>query len=195
MPKAPPAHPNRVHVPSPGIASSGTYRRIPLRDILVRPHPMLAQRARELYPCAPGVVELADALVVTMRAARDCVGLSAPQIGASLRMIAVDVTGHRRARSCAGLIVLVNPRIIERSTDVTVREGCPSVPDFTGDVARAAEIMVEGFMPGSAACVRLIADGLEASALQHEIDHLDGVLFVDRVMSSSRTLFASKATT
>jgi peptide deformylase len=75
-----------------------------------------------------------------------------------------------------------------------MREGCLSVPDFTGDVERAAEIMVEGFAPGSTSLARIVADGIEARCLQHELDHLDGVLFTDRVMASSRVLFARKTT-
>jgi peptide deformylase len=160
--------------------------------VLVRPDPVLARRAREIDPRAPGVIALAEELVTTMRSSPGCVGLAAPQIGESVRMFAIDVTGHRKAKSCAGLVVMVNPRIVQRSEDVIMREGCLSVPELTGDVARAARVVVEGFVPGSATLVQLIADGIEARCLQHEIDHLDGFLFVDRVADPQNQLFARK---
>ena len=75
------------------------------------------------------------------------VGLAAPQIGENVRLFAVDVTGHRKAKSCAGLIVLANPHIVTRAGNVVMREGCVSVPHFTGDVARAAEVIVTGVVP------------------------------------------------
>jgi peptide deformylase len=194
MPKPLLDDPTTPHPSATASAASGTYRRVPLRRVLERPHPNHSRPARWIDPRAPAVLAVAEALVVTMRASPGCVGLAAPQIGESIRLFAVDVTGHRRARSCAGLVVLVNPRIVEQSADVTMREGCLSVPDFTGDVERAAEIMVEGFAPGSTSLVRIVADGIEARCLQHELDHLDGVLFTDRVMASSRVLFARKTT-
>ncbi len=131
-------------------------------------------------------------LVATMRAAPACVGLAATQVGEGVRLFAMDVRGHRHARSCAGLVVLVNPRIVARSPDVVLREGCLSVPDRTGNVARAAEVTVEGFEPGSGRRLRFDADGIEARCIQHEIDHLDGYLFVDRVRDIATDLFERK---
>jgi len=153
---------------------------------------VLARRAREIDPRAPGVISLAEELVTTMRVSPACVGLAAPQIGESVRMFCIDVTGHRKARSCAGLVVMVNPRIVSRSEDVIMREGCMSVPDLTGDVARAGSVVVEGFVPGSTTVVRITADGIEARCLQHEIDHLDGLVFVDRIKDPQNQLFARK---
>lgn len=135
---------------------------------------------------------LAEELVATMQASPACVGLAAPQIGHGVRMFCIDVTGHRKAKSCAGLVLMVNPRIVERSEDIVMREGCMSVPDFTGDVARAARVVVEGFEPGTMKLVRVSADAIEARCLQHEIDHLDGFVFVDRVADAHKNLFARK---
>lgn len=171
---------------------SGTYRRVQIRKVLARPEAVLAMRAREIDPRAPGVVELAEALVATMRVSPACVGLAAPQVGEPVRMFCMDLTGHKKARSCAGLVVMVNPRIVERSNDIVMREGCMSVPDFTGDVARAATVVVEGFEPGSTKLVRVSADAMEARCLQHEIDHLDGLVFVDRVTDQRGALFPRK---
>src|SRR5205807_3180810 len=123
---------------------------------------------------------LADDLVDTMRASPACVGLAAPQIGVNLRVCIVDVTGHRKARSCHGRVVLVNPEVVLVHGPVAGREGCMSVPDLTGDVARATTLIVRGTtLEGADRVLRV--DAFEARALQHEIDHLDGVLFLDRV--------------
>lgn len=183
----------RAHsVATTNAPSSGTYARVRVRRVVAWPEAVLSTRAREIDPRAPGVTDLAEELVATMYASPACVGIAAPQIGESIRMFCMDVSGHKKARSCAGLIVMVNPRIVGRSGEVTMREGCMSVPDLTGDVARAAEVVVEGLLPGSARVVRVVADGMEARCLQHEIDHLDGLVFVDRVSDRARSLFARK---
>ena len=196
------AHPLDAHRPSttgapnassaPSAPVSGTFARVRVRRVLEQPDPVLARRAREIDPRAPGVVAIAEELVTTMRVSPACVGLAAPQIGESVRMFCIDVTGHRKARSCAGLVVMVNPRIAQRSNDIIMREGCMSVPDFTGDVARAERVVVEGFEPGTTRLVRVTADGIEARCLQHEIDHLDGLVFVDRITDRAAALFARK---
>jgi peptide deformylase len=191
------AHPIDAHRPdetaAPRGTISGTYRRVVIRRVLTAPNAVLARRSRDIDPRAPGVVSLAEELVTTMRASPGCVGLAAPQIGESVRLFCVDVTGHRKAKSCAGLVVMVNPRVIERSHDVVMREGCLSVPDFTGDVARAATVVIEGFEPGSTRLVRVAANAMEARCLLHELDHLDGILFVDRIADKEKSLFARKA--
>jgi len=190
------AHLTDAHLRSAIIATraaptSGTYRRVGVRRVLTRPDPVLSRRAREIDPRAPGVVELAEEMVATMLASPACVGIAAPQVGESIRMFCMDVTGHRKTRSCAGLVIMVNPRIISRGDNVVMREGCMSVPDFTGDVARAASVVVEGFEPGTSKIVRVTADAMEARCLQHEIDHLDGFVFVERVADAS-DLFGRK---
>jgi peptide deformylase len=117
-------------------------------------------------------------LIDTMRAHRGCVGLAAPQIGVLRRVAVVDVSGHRLTTSCAGMIALVNPSIIQRAGAHLAREGCLSLPDITADVARAERILVE-----ARAGERAWSEGFEARAIQHELDHLDGVLILDRVAS------------
>ena len=184
-PKVPPL-PTTAHA-----LASGTFRRVPFRRVLQRPDPLLSRRAREIDPRAPGVLDLAETLIVTMRASPACIGIAAPQIGESVRMFCIDVTDHPKTESCAGLIVLVNTRIVQRTGEVVMREGCMSVPDFTGDVSRAAEVVVEGFAPGSSKLVSISANGMEARCLQHEIDHLDGFVFVERVRDA-KALFARK---
>jgi peptide deformylase len=140
-------------------------------------------------PCAPveridaAARELARDLVDTMRASPACVGLAANQIGVPVRAFAVDVTGHRKARSCHGEFVLLNPEILLAHGPVAAREGCMSVPDLTGDVARATTLVVRGLTPEGDERV-LEVDAFEARAVQHEVDHLDGFLFLDRVTSA-----------
>ncbi len=171
--------------------TSGTHR-VAVRRVLTRPDVRLSLSAEDVDPIHPDTVALADTLVATMRSFPGCVGIAAPQIGERSRLFCVDVTGHRHARSCAGLVVLCNPTILWKSYDVVLREGCLSVPHLTGNVARAAHVIVKGVEPGTGRLLRIHADGMEARCLQHEIDHLDGFLFVDRVRDPATDLFARK---
>ncbi len=180
-------------LPIPHSSPSGTYSRAPVRRVLTRPHRALEERSLEVDPCDPAIVALAHVLTSTMRASPACVGIAAPQIGETVRLFCMDVTGHPKARSSAGLVILANPRVIARSDDTVMREGCMSVPHLTGNVARAREVTVEGLEPGTARLVRIVADGIEARCLQHEIDHLDGFVFVDRVADAARDIFARKS--
>jgi peptide deformylase len=125
---------------------------------------------------------LARDLVDTMRSRPACVGLAAPQIGVSRRAFVVDVTGHKKARSCHGQVVLFDPELLVAEAPVLAREGCLSVPDLTGDVARAGRVVVRGLTVDRDACI-VEADAFEARALLHELDHLNGLLFLDRVAS------------
>jgi peptide deformylase len=115
-----------------------------------------------------------------------CVGLAATQLGEMVRMVAVDVTGHKKATTSNGRLILVNPRIVEASGAELGREGCLSIPELTANVRRATHIAVE-----SADGV-IHSHGFEARCLQHEIDHLDGLLFLDRVDSLTADVFRRK---
>ena len=111
--------------------------------------------------------------------------MAAPQLGVSRRAFCVDVTGHRKARSCHGELVLFDPVVLESGPVELGREGCMSVPDLTGDVGWATTIVVRGVGVDGRA-VTVVADAFEARALQHELDHLDGLLFLDRVVADDR---------
>jgi peptide deformylase len=143
------------------------------------PHPALKRRAAEIADVKE-VERVAADLLDTMAAAPRCVGIAAPQIGEEVRIVVVDVTDHPKATSCAGLLVLVNPVIVNAAGSEVGREGCLSIPDFTADVRRATRVVVEA-TDRAGAPLRVKADGFEARCLQHEIDHLDGILFLDRV--------------
>jgi peptide deformylase len=156
---------------------------MPIRPVLRLPDPILKERAAEVDDVHdPRVQQLCADLVDTMRASPACVGLAANQIGVGQRAFVVDVTGHRKARSCHGTVVLVNPVLVVAGDPDLAREGCMSVPDLTGDVARATHVVVRGITP--AGDERTIeADAFEARAFLHELDHLDGRVFLDRVAS------------
>jgi peptide deformylase len=128
---------------------------------------------------------LARDLLDTMRATAHSVGIAAPQIGVSMRAFCIDVTGHPKARSCHGEVILLDPVVVEASGSVIGREGCMSVPDLTGDVARAGHLVVRG--TGLDGVDRVLeVDAFEARAVQHELDHLDGLLFLDRLVARDR---------
>jgi peptide deformylase len=163
-----------------------------IRDVLRVPHPALKTVAR-----AFGMQELgearrvADDLLETMRAHPRCVGLAAPQIGELVRVVVVDCSGHPRAPDAAGLLVLVNPAVVERDGEEVAREGCLSIPELTANVRRSVRIAIEALTPEGEP-VRMRSHGFEARCLQHELDHLDGILFLDRVDSLRRDVFRRK---
>jgi peptide deformylase len=159
--------------------------------VVEAPDPVLSTPATEADPLSPDVVQLAADLVATMRVSPGCVGLAAPQVGVGWRVFCVDVTGHPKARTKHGEFVLVNPRLVEASRNEKSREGCMSVPDFTGDVKRATRATVVGFAPGTGEELVVRTDAFEARALQHELDHLDGLLFLDRV-AGAHAIYARK---
>lgn len=107
------------------------------------------------------------------------VGIAAPQIGVARRVAIVD-TSRKPGEPSHGRLVLVDPVIHDRVGEKTVREGCLSIPDFLGKVRRAQGVLVAA-LDGEGRPYAIFADGLEAVAVQHEIDHLDGILFIDRV--------------
>jgi peptide deformylase len=157
---------------------------VAVRPVLRLPDPVLKQRAAEMGSIDDHL--LAD-LVDTMRASPACVGLAAPQIGVARRALVVDVSEHPKATVSHGLLVLVDPVIVRADDREVAREGCMSVPDLTANVARARRLVVVG--RGADGRDRVVdTEGFEARAMQHEIDHLDGILVVDRV-TSARDLF------
>ena len=161
-----------------------------VRPVLVLPDPFLQRRSAKVGTVDARALALAADLLDTMRDRPACVGLAAPQIGVGLRAFAVDVTGHRKARSCAGELVLFDPELLSSASPQLAREGCLSIPDLTGDVARATEVVVRGIgIDGGERVVH--ADAFEARALLHELDHLDGFLFLDRV-SSAHSVYRRK---
>jgi peptide deformylase len=155
------------------------------------PDPVLSTVCPTADPRDPAVVELGEAMVALMRASPGCVGIAAPQVGHAVSLFVLDVTGARRVESCAGLVVLCSPVLEQAEGKEVRREGCLSVPDLTGDVARATSVVVRGLVAGTGAERVVVADAFEARALQHELDHLQGLLFLDRV-AGAHALFPRK---
>jgi peptide deformylase len=165
---------------------------VAVREVLRYPHPSLKVAAEPLDPSSPDQVErVARDLVDTMRANAGCVGLAAPQLDELVRMIVVDVSEHPRAAESNGLLVLVNPRVVAASGSEVAREGCLSIPDFTANVRRATEVVIEAATADDQQR-RVVSQGFEARCLLHEMDHLDGILFLDRVDSLKADVFRRK---
>ena len=159
--------------------------------VVTAPADVLSTPCVEVDPTDPAVVQLAADLLATQRVSPGCVGLAANQVGVGWRVFSLDVTAHPKARTAHGEYVLVNARIESASRNEKSREGCMSVPDFTGDVKRASRLVVRGLLPVTGEEVVLDTDAFEARALQHELDHLDGFVFLDRV-AGAHAVFARK---
>jgi len=134
--------------------------------------PLLREKAAAVRVITPQILALLDDMAQTMDDAEG-VGLAAPQVGIGKRLIVVDVKDQY------GLLKLVNPIIIRRDGRETAVEGCLSLPGLTGEVERDARVTVRA-LTWAGEEAEICAQGLLARALQHEIDHLDGILFVDR---------------
>lgn len=161
-----------------------------VRPILLYPDSVLKTPAAPVSPGDPDVAPIIQDMLDTLGASPG-VALAAPQIGCPVRIIVVDVS-RKKGETGHGLVVLLNPRIRHQERKRIVREGCLSVPDYTGNVLRYERTVVEGFSPDGAA-VAITASGFEALAFQHELDHLDGTLFLDRIQSLDTDLFRRKS--
>ena len=139
----------------------------------------------------PRVTRLIEDLIDTMRHHPRCVGLAAPQIGSGARVAVVDVTSHPKAIVSHGLVILINPRLVAHEGASIQREGCLSVPDFTANVQRAVRVQVSALDRAGRPWTQWF-EGFEAIAMQHEIDHLDGQLFLDRVANLKTDVFRRK---
>lgn len=166
---------------------------MPIQPILRYPHPVLKKLCNKVEKIDGKIHDLIQDLVDTMLAGPGSVGVAASQIGVTLRVCVVDVSKNRHGKeNNHGLLLMINPEILKRSGSATMREGCMSVPDYTGDVDRSTEITLQFTLPdGTAQMIEI--SGFEAVAIQHEMDHLDGVLFLDRVTSIKTGLFRRKS--
>ena len=159
------------------------------RDVLLFPNPVLKKVARPLGPDGTAEAErVAGDLLDTMAAHPGCVGLAAPQLGELVRLVVVDVSGHKKAATSNGLLLLVDPEIVSEEGADVAREGCLSIPHLTANVRRATAVELRAWTPAREP-VELRSEGFEARCLLHEIDHLDGMLFLDRVDSLATDVF------
>ena len=155
-----------------------------VRPVVRLPDPILKQRTNEVDPFATSTLYLIEDLRDTMRASPACVGLAANQIGIGQRIFIIDVSGHPKARSCHGEIVVINPVLVSTAAPAFGREGCMSVPDLTAEVARATQVIMRGIDPAGDELL-IEANDFEARALLHELDHLDGAVMLDRAASAA----------
>jgi peptide deformylase len=143
-----------------------------VRAIRFLPDPVLRQKAKKVAKIDKSVHELIEDMIETMRAAAG-VGLAAPQVGVPLRIAVIEIPGDE-------VIVLINPEIIEKQGECLLQEGCLSVPGYQGEIKRSVQVKVKA-RDRQGRRVRLKGEQLLAQALEHEIDHLNGILYVDRV--------------
>ena len=156
--------------------------------ILEYPNPILKQISKEVISFDSALNTFIKDAVETLNSHKFCVGLAAPQIGNLQRIIFIDISRGRKPHPNNGLLILINPKILEASNFKIVREGCLSVPDFTANVKRAMEITV-AYQNIKGETKILTTKDFEAHAIQHEIDHLDGILFLDKITSPASDLF------
>jgi len=158
------------------------------RTIRVAGEPVLRQKAKKIKSFGPSVEALVEDMLDSMHAA-DGLGLAAPQIGVPLRLIVIEMPAEideegNEIRS-GQLYVYCNPEIIKANGEEEADEACLSVPGYVGAVKRATRITVKG-QDAKGRKIRTKAEGLLARAFQHEIDHLNGILFIDRVDSPEK---------
>jgi peptide deformylase len=134
--------------------------------------PVLRQKARRVPRIDSSIQQLIDDMVETMQQTKG-VGLAAPQVGVSLRVVVLQKPGEEP-------IAIINPEIVKRAGEQEVTEGCLSIPGYAGEIKRAESVTVKGLDPDGKK-IRIKASGLLAQALQHEIDHLDGLLYIDHI--------------
>ncbi len=155
------------------------------------PDPILKHPTRRIERFDAATRRLIDAMISTMRHHPRCVGLAAPQVGRSVRLAVMDASQHPKADATHGLLILVNPALDQMEGGSIGREGCLSVPDLTANVRRAARVRLSA-QDQAGAAYSVWLEGFEAVVVQHEVDHLDGALFLDRVANLRADVFPRK---
>jgi peptide deformylase len=148
---------------------------LPIRTL---PDPVLRQKSKRVKTIDSSILKLIENMLETVRAAPGRAGLAAPQVGVPLRVIVIDIPGAEN-------VVLINPEIVKRSGERPVTEGCLSVPGYYGEIKRAESVMAKG-RDASGKEIRIKAEELLAQALEHEIDHLNGILYIDHLESQDK---------
>ncbi|MBI5653587.1 MAG: peptide deformylase [Chloroflexi bacterium] len=164
-----------------------------VREIYTSEHPVLRQKAKKVKHVDASIHKLIDDMLESMRAARG-LGLAAPQIGVSLRVLVIELPeddetdeaveamprAKRQVKYSGDQVVLINPEVLKMEGEQSGEEGCLSIPGYVGVVRRAEKIAIKG-LNRKGKEIRINADGLLARALQHEVDHLEGILYTDRI--------------
>ncbi len=161
-----------------------------IKPLIILPDPVLRQQSKPIEKVDAEVLRLADDMLETMYDAPG-IGLAAIQIGVARRMLVIDVAREGEEKTP---IVFINPKILKVSDDVsTYEEGCLSIPDYYAEVERPASLTVQ-YVGRDGKQQTVEADGLLATCLQHEIDHLNGVLFIDHISRLKRDMVIKKFT-
>lgn len=162
-----------------------------LREILTYPDPILKQVSAEVVEIDATLEQDLSDLEETLDASPGCVGIAAPQIGVMFRVVLIDASRNRKPVPNQGRMLLINPVILESEGAVLGREGCLSLPNLTANVTRAEKIKVQ-YTNKSGETKVFDSVGFEARVILHEMDHLDGLLFLDRVSSLKTDVFRRK---
>lgn len=156
-------------------------------DICKYPDPVLLKKAAPVKAIDASLRKLIQDMTETMYTAPG-IGLAANQVGKPIRLIVFDVTPKDQDRNPS---VLINPEIVESEGEQTLEEGCLSVPDYYSDVKRSARVIVRG-LDAEGKPMEVCGEGILATVLQHEIDHLDGILFIERISALKRALYKKR---
>ena len=164
---------------------------MPLREVLQFPDPRLKRKSEPIGRVTDAIRRLAVDMIEVMYD-EPGIGLAAPQVGAAIRLIVMDTEWTDEENDPGrNPIVIVNPEILERDGEIVWTEGCLSVPDFEAEVERSARVTVRYTdLDGKEHTER--AEEIRAVCFQHEIDHLDGILFIDRISRLKRSMYANK---
>ena len=161
--------------------------RMAIREIRKYPDPVLRQKTDRVETLDAALLRLIDDMVETMHAAPG-VGLAANQVGVPLQVAVIDLSSREEKGRRHPLLVLINPEMLSQEGSVTEEEGCLSLPEYTEMVKRASKVKVRA-QDRAGKSFEMEAEGLLAKALQHEIDHLNGLLFVDRLSALKKDIF------
>jgi peptide deformylase len=161
---------------------------MPILSIRLYPDPILRKKTAPVSRITAEIEDLLSDMIQTMHASPATIGLAAPQVGHPVSVIVVDVTPKEKRH---GLIVLLNPVLVAGDGKKILREGCLSLPDYTGNVTRFERVTVQG-KNRQGIKVEFSTSGVEAICLQHEIDHINGLMFLDRVDSLKTDIFRRK---
>ncbi len=153
--------------------------------VVAYPEPVLRRKAKRVKHIDESIAQLIDDMVETMHEVGG-VGLAAPQVGVSLRVAVIELPGEET-------IVLVNPEIVKRSGEQQVEEGCLSVPGYRGEIKRSVKVTAKG-LDRRGRKIRIKGEGLLAEVLEHEIDHLNGTLYIDYLESMDKLYKVTPAT-
>jgi peptide deformylase len=160
---------------------------MPLRPIVTYPNPILRKKTARVEKIDSELDRLIEDMIETMHDAPG-VGLAANQVGLSLQLAVIDLSSRENEDQRHPLLVIINPEMVSMEGSVIEEEGCLSIPDYAENVKRATRVHVRA-QDRTGKPFELKAEGLLAKALQHEIDHLNGILFVDRLSPLKKNIF------